>query len=260
VLHPHECATRGVHRDFFHPWLSDFLFPSTLPRPTSLAQKASRFGYAPLIQSLDRCLSGWKALLLSSRGRLVLCNVVPNNLATYYMCLYLLPQGVIDCIEKRRRAFFWTGKDSCLGARYLIAWDKPLLSKHEGGFGIRDLHRQNMCLLLNFIDILHLDDSLPWKSLFWEHYCRDLGVMTSSPSFIDKLLLPASPSTGPSHVPTSSVVPARPSGSTSGCRANLLLSDLQPSSRTVPILMLLWQAWWLMDSLAPAASHDCRGS
>jgi hypothetical protein len=75
----------------------------------------------------DGRLSGWQANLLSAGGRLVLCNAVLNNLATYYMCSYLLPRGVIDRIDKRRRAFFWTGKDSRSGARCLVAWDKVML-------------------------------------------------------------------------------------------------------------------------------------
>jgi hypothetical protein len=96
---------------FPQPYLGLPLSPTKLP--------ASPF--APLIQSFDRCLSGWHASLLSSRGRLVLCNAVLNNLATYYMCSYLLPWGVLESIDKRRRAFFWTRKDSCSGARCLIA-------------------------------------------------------------------------------------------------------------------------------------------
>lgn len=47
--------------------------------------------YDPLINSFDKYLSGWRALLLSSGGRLVLCNAVLNNLATYYMFLYATP-------------------------------------------------------------------------------------------------------------------------------------------------------------------------
>lgn len=122
---------------FPQPYLGLPLSPTKLPISA----------YAPLILSFDRRLSGWRALLLSSGGRLVLCNAVLNNLATYYMCSYLLPQGVLESIDKRRRAFFWTGKDSCSGARCLIAWDKVLLSKQEGGFGVKDLHRQNRFLL-----------------------------------------------------------------------------------------------------------------
>jgi hypothetical protein len=90
-----------------------------------------------------------------------MCNVVLNNLATYYMFSYLFHVGVRESIDKRRRTFFWTGKDSCSGARCLIARDKVLLSKQEGGFGTKDLHRQNRCLLLSFVHRLHCSDSLP---------------------------------------------------------------------------------------------------
>jgi hypothetical protein len=81
-------------------------FPQTylgLPlSPTKLPASA----FAPLVLSFDRRLSGWRAHLLSAGGRLVLCNAVLNNLATYYMCSFLLPRGVIESIDKRRRAFF----------------------------------------------------------------------------------------------------------------------------------------------------------
>jgi hypothetical protein len=163
---------------FPQPYLGLPLSPTKLPISA----------YAPLILSFDRRLSGWRALLLSSGGRLVLCNAVLNNLATYYMCSFLLPQGVLESIDKRRRAFFWTGKDSCSGARCLIAWDKVLLSKQEGGFNVKDLHRQNRCLLLNFVHKLHQIDSLPWKDWYRQHSGRDLDDTTSTPSFLDGIV------------------------------------------------------------------------
>jgi hypothetical protein len=103
---------------FPQPYIGLPLSPTKLP--------ASAFD--PLVLSFDRRLSGWCTNLLSAGGRLVLCNAILNNLAMYYMCSYLLPRGIIDRIDKRHRAFFWTGKDSCSGARCLIAWDKVVLS------------------------------------------------------------------------------------------------------------------------------------
>jgi hypothetical protein len=153
--------------------------------PTKLPSSA----FAPLLLSVDRRLLGWRAHLLSSGGRLVLCNAVLNNLATYFMCSYLLPRGVIDSIDKRCRAFFWTGKDSCSGARCLTAWDKVVSSKQERGVGIKDLHRQNRCLLLNFVHQLHQPILLPWKSWFFAHTCRDLGELSTAPSFLEKIVL-----------------------------------------------------------------------
>lgn len=149
--------------------------------------------YDPLIRSFDRYLSGWRALLLSSGGRLVLCNAVLNNLATYFMCSYMLPPGVIEQIDRRRRAFFWTGKDTCSGARCLIAWDKVCVDVQEGGLGMRDLRRQNMCLLLNFVDALHRPGSPPWKLWFLRQLRGDVGDPCSAPSFLQTIIQAALP-------------------------------------------------------------------
>jgi hypothetical protein len=63
-----------------------------------------------------------------------------------------------------------------------------LFSKDEGGFGIKDLHRQNMCLLLNFVHNIHHLDPLPWKSWFFPHTGQDLGEFSASPSFLERIV------------------------------------------------------------------------
>ena len=52
--------------------------------------------YKPLLDSFDRYLSGWKAKLLSTSGRLVLVNVVLGGLTIYFMSSHLLQKTVID--------------------------------------------------------------------------------------------------------------------------------------------------------------------
>lgn len=61
--------------------------------------------YRPLIDSFDRYLSGWKAKLLSTGGRLILVNVVLGGLTIYFMSSHLLPKTVIERLFARRRAF-----------------------------------------------------------------------------------------------------------------------------------------------------------
>jgi hypothetical protein len=67
-----------------------------------------------------------------------------------------------------------------------------LLSTQEGGFGVKDLHRQNRCLLLNFIHKLHQPERLPWIA-WYRRDGRDLGDVSSSPSFLDKIVLECLP-------------------------------------------------------------------
>jgi hypothetical protein len=51
-----------------------------------------------------------------------------------------------------------------------------MLSKQEGGFAVRDLQRQNLCLLMCFIDKLHRPDPLPWKDWFLRQSSGDLSA------------------------------------------------------------------------------------
>ena len=72
-----------------------------------------------------------------------------------------LHKTVIKAIDRRRRAFFWTGEDTCHGSRCLVAWEDACASKIEGGLGIKDLHLQNRCLLMKFIDKIFSNDPAP---------------------------------------------------------------------------------------------------
>ena len=66
--------------------------------------------FAPLIAKVDRQLSGWKALLLNHAGRLVLINSVLDGMPAHLMSALLLPTGTIEALDKRRRAFLWSGQ------------------------------------------------------------------------------------------------------------------------------------------------------
>ena len=104
---------------------------------------------------MDRQLSGWKALLLNHAGRLVLLNSVLDGMAAHLMSALFLPARTVDALDKRRRAFLWSGQDTVNGAQCLVAWDKACLSKQDGGLGVRQISVQNACLLLKLLHRLH---------------------------------------------------------------------------------------------------------
>jgi hypothetical protein len=62
------------------------------------------------------------------------------------------------------------------------------LSKQVGGFVVRELHQQNMVLLMNFVHKLHHREELPWKTWSLRSYNRDLSDRTSSPSLLEGIL------------------------------------------------------------------------
>ncbi|GJN28650.1 hypothetical protein PR202_gb16799 [Eleusine coracana subsp. coracana] len=101
-------------------------FPQTyLGLPLS-NEKLKLSAFVPIISNVDRYLSGWWASLLNYQGRLILVNVVLDNLPIYVMGALLLPQGIMDALDARCCAFLWAGKESvsgaqCLSVAHLIA-------------------------------------------------------------------------------------------------------------------------------------------
>ena len=91
---------------------------------------------------IDRCgisLAGWRALLLSRGGRLILLRAVLDSLHTYFMMYFSLPISVLEEIDKCRRIFFWSNDDTFYGAKCLVAWDRVCMPKQAGGLGVKNL-------------------------------------------------------------------------------------------------------------------------
>lgn len=111
-------------------------FPQTyLGLPLS-PHKIKVSDFQPLLSKVDRYLACWKARLLSSGGRLILVNAVLSSIAIYHMSSFLFPKTVIDALDARRRAFFWTGEDRCHGSDCPVAWEKVCQRKEYGGLGV----------------------------------------------------------------------------------------------------------------------------
>jgi hypothetical protein len=117
----------------------------------------------PLISSCDKYLSGWQASLLNRAGKLTLTTSMLSAVPLHYMSAINIPKKVIKAIDQRRRAFFWIGEESCHGSKCLVAWDNVQASKNAGGLGVKDLHLQNRCLLMKFINKLFSNEPAAWK-------------------------------------------------------------------------------------------------
>jgi len=118
--------------------------------------------FAPLICKSDKYLSGWQATLLNPMGRTVLVNSVLDSQLVHAMSGLLLPQGVLDVLDARRRSFLWAGDEKVSGAQCLIAWGKACQQKEHGGLGIKDLAMQNKCLLLKLLHRLQTPGDSVW--------------------------------------------------------------------------------------------------
>ena len=100
-------------------------------------------------------------------GRAVLVNSVLDSALIYILSAMQLPQGTLDAIDKKRRAFLWSGESTTTGAQCLVAWEQTCLPKEQGGLGIKDLRTLNQCLLLKHLHRLHHPGESAWAN--WMH-------------------------------------------------------------------------------------------
>jgi hypothetical protein len=72
-------------------------------------------------------------------GRAVLINSVLDSKLIYVMSSMQVPPGVLQQIDKLRRAFLWTGEPNTSSSKCLVAWQIVSATKELGGLGIKDL-------------------------------------------------------------------------------------------------------------------------
>jgi len=113
--------------------------------------------FTPYIQKTDKYLCCWQTNLLNTMGRAVLVNSVLDSLLVYLMSSLQLPPSIIHQLDRKRRAFLWSGEKTGASpqSRCLVAWTNVCCPKESGGLGIKDFGTQNICLLLKLIHRLH---------------------------------------------------------------------------------------------------------
>jgi hypothetical protein len=77
------------------------------------------------------------------------------------MAAGIIPVGVINATDKRRRAFLWAGEESCNGGQCKVAWDNVCVPKKLGGLGVLSLLAENSALLAKFLTKIHSDNLAP---------------------------------------------------------------------------------------------------
>jgi hypothetical protein len=121
------------------------------------------------IDRTDSFLSSWQASFLNTMGRVVLINSVLDSQLVYVMSALCIPPTVIQQVDKRRRAFMWSGEPQTSSAKCLVAWEKCCTTKDLGGLGIKDFGTQNICLLLKLIHRLHCSENSAWGQWVRQH-------------------------------------------------------------------------------------------
>lgn len=126
----------------------------------------------PVIQKVDKRLSGWLATFLSWGGRLTLINSVLAAIPSYFMGCFLWPKQSLDKLEQILRGFLWQGQNKAKGGHCLVAWGTVTLPKINGGLGVRDLRSHNLAMICKFMARIQHQTEIPCYNWFAQSYCR----------------------------------------------------------------------------------------
>ncbi|XP_058745919.1 uncharacterized protein LOC131618775 [Vicia villosa] len=75
-------------------------------------------------------INSWSGRSLSKAGKDVMIKSVLQSIPAYIMSVYLIPDGVVNNIEKMLNSFWWDGGGNNKGIRWL-AWDRMTSLKSE---------------------------------------------------------------------------------------------------------------------------------
>ena len=98
-------------------------------------------------EKLAKKLAGWKERLLSKARKEVLIKVVAQDIPTYSMNCFKIPNSLCDEMTSLIRNFWW---GQCREEHKMawISWDKLCAPKSCGGIGFKQLKQFNLALLL----------------------------------------------------------------------------------------------------------------
>ena len=133
------------------------------------ANPRSKNIWQPVIDRFNSRLSRWKGSQLSMAGRVTLIKSVLSSLPTYYMSLFLIPQGVRESLEKIQRNFLWNGTAE-KRKMHLVDWKSICSPKKLGGLGIADLKIKNRALLNKWLWRFSEEEDSYWRKVIVEKY------------------------------------------------------------------------------------------
>ncbi|KAL0696593.1 hypothetical protein Bca4012_063773 [Brassica carinata] len=121
----------------------------------------------PLLHQIKKRLSSWTVKSLSFAGRLLLIKTVISSIITFWCSAFILPKACIRRINSLCSVFLWKGDiESKNSAR--VAWEKCVLTKEQGGLGIKDLQTWNIACCIKLIWLLFFKAGSVWVAWFTE--------------------------------------------------------------------------------------------
>jgi hypothetical protein len=112
----------------------------------SMVGRSKKETFAYIKDRIWKRINSWRSRPLSRAGKEIMIKSVLQAIPAYVMSIYILPDSLINDIERMINAFWWGGGTNNKGIRWLT-WDKMACPKEEGGLGFRDFQMFNMAMV-----------------------------------------------------------------------------------------------------------------
>ena len=89
--------------------------------------------------------------MLTKAGRAVLVKSKLSAIPVHTAMAVALSPWALKCIDKRRRAFLWSGTEEVAGGKCLLAWSGVCRPAELGGLGIMDLNLFGYALRMRWL-------------------------------------------------------------------------------------------------------------
>jgi hypothetical protein len=119
----------------------------------------------PLVDAVSARIPTWKAGLLTNAGRVLLTKVTLSAIPVHLSIACCLSQWAVQQIDKRRRAFLWSGADSYTGGKCRVSWPGVYWPIDLGGLGVIDLRFFGFALRLRWEWLARTEPERCWVSL-----------------------------------------------------------------------------------------------
>ncbi|XP_072146649.1 uncharacterized protein [Setaria viridis] len=140
-------------------------FPITylgVPLSTKALPKSQ---YLPPVEKVAAKLPTWQGPLMNKSGRLTLVKSTLSSMPVYLSMSDKLPPWVIKQLDGIRRNFLWTGKDTAVRGKNVVAWPTVCRPTIYGGLGVVDLKLAGYALRTRWLWLQKVDEGRSWSAL-----------------------------------------------------------------------------------------------